>query len=206
MGFHTVVTAIQEGNANFVDSAFTKQGGSDALRSQHFHSGSGDFAVPWTRFVVGTSWLGTEELTENNFDCRAGASHVESVGIVSLEECFAACTADNGCQAVTVQWNALSPIVEVDCYKLHDVNMRTCTTTRSECEPCPFTHSTFAVDASVKTRQALALTIAGGNLLAVEQGADGAWWSSNDWPGRWDSSLAHLLNLFQQNAAFNLRA
>lgn len=62
------------------------------------------------------------------------------------------------------------------------------------------------MDASVKTRQALALTIAGGNLLAVEQGADGAWWSSNDWPGRWDPSLAHLLHIFEQNAAFNLRA
>jgi hypothetical protein len=105
-----------------------------------------------------------------------------------------------------VQWNARSPIVEVDCYKLHDVKIDDCTTTKSECEPCPFTHSTFAVDASVKTRQALALTIAGGNLLAVEQGADGAWWSGNDWPGRWDPSLAHLLRVFEHNMAFNLRA
>jgi len=205
-GFHTVATAIQEGNASDVEFAFNKEGGSDALRSQCFHSSSGDFAVPWTRFVVGTSWLGRERLTDNNFDCRTGASHVESVGIVSLEECLTACTSDDLCQAITVQWNALSPIVEVDCYKLHDVNVDMCTTTIKECEPCPFTHSTFAVDASVKTRQAVALTIAGGNVLAVEQGADGAWWSGNDWPGRWDPILAHLHNIFQQNVAFSLKA
>merc|ERR1712070_383051 len=49
-GYQIVATAIQEGNMNGVYSAFTQQGGSDALRSQCFHewrSYGGICAAPW---------------------------------------------------------------------------------------------------------------------------------------------------------------
>jgi len=111
---------------------------------------------------------------------------------------------DKNCEAITVGWNTRSPISEVDCYNLGNVTIQQCNTTQNECEPCAFKHSTFALDAPAKLRQAVAVTVAGGNLLAVELGADGAWWSSNDWPGRWDPALAKLMKTFEDNAAFHL--
>jgi len=205
-GYGTLATAIQEANVDLLETTFNGEGGPDALRSQCFHSNSDDFAVPWTRFMVGTPWLTNLSLTENNYDCRTGASAVVSGGVVSLEQCFAACVADSHCEAITVGWNKRSAISEVDCYKLRHVKTENCTTTMRECEACPYTHSSFAVDAIAKTHLAVAVTIAGGNLMAVEQSADGAWWSSNDWPGRWDPALAKLQQTFESNAAFNLRS
>lgn len=203
--FQIVAATVQQGNADVLEMAFIGQGGPDALRSQCFHLNTGDCAVPWTRFVVGTPWLEDAQLAENSYDCtQSGATYVQKNGVMSLEQCFGACADDEHCEAITVGWNARSPIAEVDCYKLGNLTIRECNIASSECEPCPFKHSTFALDASVKLRQAVAVTVAGGNLLAVELGADGAWWSSNDWPGRWDPALAKLQQTFEHNAAFDL--
>lgn len=201
--YKLAASAVLDGVAGALETAFTGDGSADALRSQCIHSNGGRCAIPWTRFVVGTPWFGGADLTENNFDCSKAASYVKATGMTSLAQCFDACAADEQCEAITVGWDTRSPVVEVECHLLGGVDLSSCPTTDQACEACPYGHSTFELDAPAKLAQAAAITVAGGSLLAIERGADGAWWSANDWPGRWEASLALLLRTFEQNAAFH---